>query len=91
MTHEQAVATGEGRQSFLVVLLRDEDGTPVAIYYMDSKEQNAFGADSGGEDFRKALLTAAITASKEKGLITSLVKVRDALKERRPAIRIHEQ
>jgi len=91
MTHEQAVASGTGRQSFLVILLLDESETPVAIFYMDSKDQNEFGADSGDEEFRGKLRQAVISESKGKGLIASITKMRDGLKERRPAIRIHEQ
>lgn len=91
MTHEQAVASGGGRQSFLALLLRDDTRTPVAILYMDSKEKDAFGADSGGENFRGQLKQTVASVSKNTGLIASLEKTRDALKDRRPAIRIHEQ
>ncbi len=91
MTHEQATASGDGRQSFLVILLRDETGAPVAIFYTDSKQLNAFGADRGDEEFRTKLTQAVISGSKDRGLVASLAKMRDALKERRPAIHIHEQ
>jgi len=91
MTHEQATASGDGRQSFLVILLRDETQAPVAIFYTDSKQLNAFGADSGDEKFRAKVTQAVISGSTDKGLVASLAKMRDALKERRPAIHIHEQ
>ncbi len=89
MTHEQAVASGEGRQSFAAVPLRDESGSPVAIFYLDAKDKNVFG-DDNGEGFRTDLI-AAISEGHGKVLTASLVKMRDALKDRRPAIRIHEQ
>jgi len=91
MTHEEAVASGGGRQSFLALLLRDESDTVVAILYMDSTEKDAFGADSGDGYFREKLKQTVASASKSKGLTVCLEKTRDALKDRRPAIRIHEQ
>jgi len=91
MTYEEALASGEGRQSFVAVLICDETDSGVAIFYLDSKEQNAFGADTADEEFRSKLTNAILTGCKQKGLIISLVKMRDALKERRPAIRIHEK
>jgi hypothetical protein len=91
MTHEEAVASGGGRQSFMALLLRDDGETPVAIFYMDSVAKSAFGADSGDNDFKENLKRVAASSFKDRGLIDSLAKVRDALKDRRPAIRIHEQ
>src|SRR4029077_20924802 len=55
MTHEEAVASGGGRQSFLALLLSDVSDTHVAILYMDATEKDAFGADTGEEDFRNKL------------------------------------
>jgi hypothetical protein len=91
MTTEQAAASGNGRQSFMALVLRDHIGTPVAIFYMDAKEKNAFGDDSGRDDFGDKLKRQAISSSNHKGLIASLEKLRDDLKDRRPLIRIHEQ
>jgi hypothetical protein len=91
MTHEEAVASGGGRQSFLALLLQDDSNTNVGILYMDAKEKDAFGADTGDTDFREKLKQTVASAAKNKGLIVSLEKTRDALKDRRPAIRIHEQ
>jgi hypothetical protein len=91
MTREQAVASGQGRQSFAAILLRDESDSRLAVFYMDSKERDAFGADAGDEEFRNKLTEAAVKESKVKGLTASLTTMRDALKERTPAIHIHEQ
>jgi hypothetical protein len=91
MTREQALASGQGRQSFAAIPLCDENGTQVAIFYLDSTEKNAFGADVGDEAFRKELIDIILTGNKDKGLTSSLVRTRDALKERRPMIHIHEE
>jgi hypothetical protein len=90
MTQEQAMAAGGGRESFLAVLLCDEDHTSLAIFYMDAKEKNVFGADKGDEVFRKDL-TQRIRESAKKGLVASLVRLRTALTERMAAIDIHPQ
>jgi hypothetical protein len=91
MTNEQAAGSGEGRQSFLALVLRDESESAVAIFYMDAKEENVFGADAGDEEFRSTLKQKITQESERKGLIVSLAKMRDALSDRRPAIHIHEQ
>ncbi len=44
MTHSQAAQAGSGKQSFLCVLLRDDDGNgaPVGVFYVDSGLKDAF-------------------------------------------------
>jgi hypothetical protein len=99
MSEEQASASGSGRQSFFAVPLRDKSNTPVGIFYMDSKEEDAFGADEDGHTAEavkaakivQALESATIKACREEGLTTSLSKINDDFKDKRPAIRIHEQ
>lgn len=91
MTEEEAKKSGSGRQSFLALVLKDDSDTSLGVFYMDAPESNAFGADTGDEEFRERLRARARQASKDKGLIASLEKLRDDLKERRPLIRIHEQ
>jgi hypothetical protein len=91
MTYEQAAASGRGRQSFLALVLRDENYTPVGIFYMDAEGENAFGAKTGDEVFKKELKETAHQESRNSGLTASLVKLRDDLKDRRPAIHIHEK
>jgi hypothetical protein len=103
MSNEEAVASGGGRQSFAAILLNDEVETPIAIFYMDTAEKHAFGADNaegeskdetaakGDTEFRDHLIKSILEACKQKGLIASLTKVNDGLRDRRPTIHIHEQ
>ena len=105
MTNEEAVASGGGRQSFAAILLNDEVETPIAIFYMDTAEKHAFGADNAEEsgetkggtaakddtEFRDHLIKSVLDACKQKGLIASLTRVNDSLRDRRPTIHIHEQ
>jgi hypothetical protein len=104
MSNEEAVASGGGRQSFAAILLNDEVETPIAIFYMDTAEKHAFGADNaesgeskdetagkGDTEFRDHLIKSVLEACKQKGLIASLTKVNDSLRDRRPTIHIHEQ
>jgi hypothetical protein len=105
MSNEEAVASGGGRQSFAAILLNDDVETPIAIFYMDTAEKHAFGADNaeesgeskeetaakGDTEFRDHLIKSVLDACKQKGLIASLTKVNDGLRDRRPTIHIHEQ
>jgi hypothetical protein len=89
MTREQALASGQGRQSFAAIPLCDESGTQVAIFYLDSTEKNAFAADDD-TTFRKTLIDTIVDGSKNN-LTSALMKMRDDLKGRRLMIHIHEE
>jgi len=105
MSNEEAVASGGGRQSFAAILLNDNEETPIAIFYMDTSEKHAFGADNAEEsdeqttdpktraerEFRDNLIKLVLEVCKQKGLIASLAKIGDSLSDRRPSIHIHER
>lgn len=89
MTREQALASGQGRQSFAAIPLCDESGTQVAIFYLDSAERNAF-TDDTDTTFQQKLIEAIVVGSKNS-LTSALIKMRDDLKDRRLMIHIHEE
>jgi hypothetical protein len=90
MSEEEARASGSGKQSFFAVPLRDKSKTPVGIFYMDSNDEYAFAADKD-EKAAGAIEIAIIKACEDQGLTTSLSKINDDFKDKRPAIRVHEQ
>jgi len=87
MSREEAAAAGEGRRSFACAVLRDEDSTPLGIFYMDSTQEEAFGR----EDAEKNRLVKTIAEGcKSCGLTSALSKLNQDLRGRRPQIKIHE-
>lgn len=89
MTRRQATASGEGRSSFAAILLRNKNASPVGVFYMDARSPHAFGKDDDHD--RQIVANAVVAAAKDKGLIDALEKVQDALKDKKPRIRIYEQ
>lgn len=87
MTKEEAEASGQGRQSFTCVVLRDEEKTPVGIFYMDSTIKDAFGADN--KETRDKLEKAIENGCKKNGLTKGLTDIKKELKSRSPLISIY--
>jgi hypothetical protein len=83
MTKDEASAAGKGRKSFLGVLLKYNE-VPVGLFYMDSKEENAFG--------RQGNTTLFETIQKELNrldIIKDLAAIKEDLSEHSAKIRIY--
>lgn len=91
MTNREAF--GQGRQSFTCVVLKDDVGSQVGIFYMDSTEKNAFVANDADNEAKKRLHKAISDGCTRTKLTESLANLKDELqKELRPReflIRIH--
>jgi hypothetical protein len=87
MTIQEATAAGQGRQSFLCVLLKDSSNTAVGVFYLDSTEPSAFGTTIDGNP------TVALIrdGSAEFGLIEALSTLGEEMRRRGPAIRIFDE
>jgi hypothetical protein len=56
MTDEEAKRAGKGRQSFFCVLIKNENGVVVGMFYLDAKDKFAFtGISNDKEDVKKDL------------------------------------
>lgn len=83
----RAEASGaQDRKSFLGVLIRDDDDEAVGLFYMDSKEENAFGAVSN-----QALCDSILAILVETKIRKDLISIEKELSSRAPKIRIYSQ
>ena len=89
MTREEADAAGLGRKSFSCVVLQDEEGTPAGVFYMDSKSEDAFGADDD-KPTRDELHGAIVDGCNRCGLTNAVAKLSRELRRRSPLIRIYQ-
>jgi hypothetical protein len=85
MTKEEAAAAGKGRKSFLGVLLRHNE-VPVGLFYMDSKEENAFGQKEN-----TTLFTTIEAELKRLDIIKDLAAIKEDLSGQSPKIRIYTE
>jgi len=86
MTQEEADKSGQGRKSFVCVVIKDEEGingegTAVGIFYLDSTNESVFGEDELHEAINKAC--------KHFRLTSSLEKIKMELLSKSPLIKIH--
>jgi hypothetical protein len=82
MTKEEAEAAGIGRKSFLGVLLIENE-IPVGLFYMDSKEENAFGKKESTTLFK------SIKDELDRvNIIKDLAAIKEDLSGQSPKIRI---
>jgi hypothetical protein len=89
MTSQEATAAGQGRKSFLCVVLRDSTKSPVGVFYLDSTKPDAFGEGRPGAEDSKIVF--AINRACEKfGLTEALGKLGEEMRRRGPAIRIFD-
>jgi hypothetical protein len=86
MKRHEATAAGRGRQSFACVVLVDESQTPVGLFYLDSKEKNAFGVEK-----HESLIEAINKGARETGLIRDLADLGKELRQWSPVIRPYEE
>jgi hypothetical protein len=100
MTSDEATAAGQGRQSFLCVVLRDDATSPVGVFYLDSTNCKAFGAvrndrnpDVSEEDSDKAdaIISAIENCAKELKLTEALGTLGREMRSRGPEIRIFDK
>jgi hypothetical protein len=84
MTSQEAAAAGQGRRSFASVLLRDDTGVQVAVFYIDAQEENAFGT----EDQERDLAAAVEEGARENGLTAVVASVSKEMRQRGPSIRL---
>ncbi len=88
MTREEAWETGEGREAFLCVLLyREEDRTPLGIFYADSKERDVLPSE---KKEKEELLRDVEEACKSRGLTASLKSIRKEFNDMSLMVRIHD-
>lgn len=87
MTREEAATAGQDRQSFSCVILRDDDNTPVGVFYMDAPTTDAFDASSPRE--LKQFHENVLTACKKNGLTAGLANLRRELLALSPLINIY--
>lgn len=102
MTSDEATAAGQGRQSFLCVVLRDDTKSPVAVFYLDSRKERAFGAVKNernpdvpdeGEDAKKArsIIRAIKECAEELKLTDALGTLGREMRSRGPEVRIFDK
>lgn len=84
MTREEASAAGQGRKSFAAIVLRDDEQTPVGIFYLDSTRDRAF--DIPGPD---KLEECVVGSCKTRGLTAGLAKIYQELRSRGALVHIH--
>lgn len=86
MTWDEAAWAGHGRKSFACVVLQDQHRTPVCVVYVDSSEEDAFGAN---EHERKELAETIHKGSEELGLISDIAEMTRDLRARSPHISLY--
>jgi hypothetical protein len=84
MTMEEAAAAGQGRPSFVSVLLLDENNTQAGIFFMDSTRPNAFTSPPL-LDWDKIINVACETA----GLTRALADLNRELREHGPLVKLY--
>lgn len=89
MTIEEAESFGRGRKSFVCAVVRSK-GRPIGIFYLDSKQTNAFGEDKDS-DLGAAILTCIDKRCADSGLKRALEDVQTEMRARGPAIRIFDE
>jgi len=92
MTLEEAAASGQGRQSFVCIVLKNTEGingegTAVGIFYLDSTQEKLFGAND--KDAQQKLHQAIFNGCIKSGLTSSLEEIKMELKSRSPLIKIN--
>lgn len=85
MTKGEAEAAGKDRKSFMAVLLR-HNAVPVGLFYMDSKEEHAFGPK---KDTR--LFDCVEGELKRLEIIKDLAAIREDLSGQSPKIKIYTE
>jgi len=102
MTSDEATAAGQGRPSFLCVLLKDEAESPVGVFYLDSTTERAFGAlpnarnpeatiSEEDEAKAKAIISAIKDCAKSLQLIDALGTLGMQMRSRGPQVRIFDK
>jgi len=85
MTKEEAESAGKDRQSFFGVLLK-QNNVQVGLFYVDAREQNAFGLDVD-----KSLRKFVEDELKRLEITKDLAAINEELRGRAPLIRIYSQ
>ncbi|HAL28026.1 MAG TPA: hypothetical protein DCP25_15000 [Chloroflexi bacterium] len=89
MTIEEAERFGRGRKSFVCAVVRSK-GRPIGIFYLDSKEKDAFG-EGEDSDLGTAILDCIDRGCADSGLTSALEDVQMEMRARGPAIRIFDE
>lgn len=85
MTREEADKAGQGRQSFGCVILKSAGGAALALLYLDSPVQNAFGDRAVWDKLERA----AIDGARQTRLIGALETLSTNLLSASPRVRIY--
>jgi hypothetical protein len=86
MTIQEATAAGQGRKSFLCVVLKDRKSA-VGVFYLDSKQPAAFGTTVENNP----IVSAITKACEDYGLTAALGELGTEMRRRGPAIRIFDE
>jgi hypothetical protein len=89
MTIDEAAEAGQGRKSFLCVVLKDRSQSLVGVFYLDSKQEEAFGRK--GSSQAKELARVIEEGCEELGLTEALRKLGEHMRSRGPEIHIFDQ
>ena len=85
MTRDEANGA-QDRKSFLGILIKDDDGEAVGLFYMDSKEEEAFGPKS-----YQGLCDAILAILTEAKVKKDLISIERELSSKAPKISIYSQ
>jgi hypothetical protein len=102
MTRDEVTAAGQGRKSFLCVVLRDKAKSPVGVFYLDSRDDKAFGAvpnernpepkvSPEDEEKANAIISAIKSCADELKLTDALGTLGMAMRSRGPQVRIFDR
>jgi hypothetical protein len=85
MTDEEAEAHSRQRPAYICAVLKDDNGLPLGVLFLDSKASAAFGSKNQAEILAGSLALKA----KKVGFTAALQKVLNELSKYSTAIRIH--
>ena len=85
MTKHEAAAVGQGRHSFLCVVLRNDNEVPTGVFYLDSKVKHAFGFDAVDSEQLRQAIKEGVRAT---GLTRTLAEIQREIRQSGPAIRV---
>lgn len=88
MTEEEAKKTATGRQSFGCVVLKNDAGKPVGIFYLDARNAKAFGEETESDAWKR-IESAVLVEAKDSGLVDALETIHRELIIASPRVDIY--
>jgi len=70
--------------------LEERPGTPIAILYLDSKDENAFGAEQPPGYSLTPMLEGLRQAAYDSGMASDLADLGRELRKRGPGVRLYD-